>query len=316
MLPIVVLAGSLCFVGCQKENTTAGTVVPVTETLKLQNVKEENGVLRFESLEHLTASLKFVEKNQKSLVWLATQFPNFTSSQNAYMSFSDADLIKTNGDMTTFNDYVTIVSHENEKYAEPTVDAYLVSLLTSKNGLILVGDNVYKFTYDNVFTFNQQYLSDFLSKKVEVGNIPNVVVFPIKRNIIYDNQDRASAVSPRWNFDWCENQYLSKRKMNGVISTTNVGFWTDVDATTKHQVKGFLGIWGLVSVPQLETIGTVGIADNTSFGVVAVDKRGNNVSKISQGAGNAGNWDIVSSDTRHIAIVNQFGETHECNLIR
>ncbi len=168
-----------------------------------------------------------------------------------------------------------------------------------------------------IITFDKAYLADMMSKKTDISAIPNVKIHPIKRSIILDNNRSNSAASPRWNFDWCENQYQSKRKMNGVISTTNSGFWTDVDATTKHQVKGFLGIWSLVAVPHLKIIGSVYIQDVIfgGTGVVAVDGEASNDSKISFGSGNAGSWQIFAYDTQHIARVNGTDDK-QCNLFR
>jgi hypothetical protein len=321
VLLTIVTAATFFFMSCEKTNVIDDSrLVNRPESTKLNNVKEENGVLRFESLEHLTNSLEIVKKNQKSLAWFETQFPNFTSSHKAYMSFSDADLVRTNGDFSSFKDYVTILSHDGEQYAEPTVDGYLVSLLTSKSGLILVANTVYKFTYDYVYTFDEHYLGDFLSKKLDIVNIPKVTKFQIQRNIVYDGKDRKADATLRWNFDWCENRYESNRKMNGVISTTNVGFWTSVDATTKNQKKGFWGIWGNVSVPNLQISGSIGLSTSTfgssTFGVISVDDSCSDCSAISQGEGTAGSASIVSYQTGYSAVVNQFGETHECSLFR
>jgi hypothetical protein len=286
VLLTIVTAATFFFTSCEKTSVTDDNMlVNRTESTKLNNVKEENGVLRFESLKHLTNSLEVVKKNQKSLGWLEQQFPNFTSSRKAYRSLSDADLVRTNGDFNSFKDYVTIVTHDGERYAQPTVDGYLVSLLTSKNGLILVANTVYKFTYDYVYTFDEQYLGDFLSKKMDVASIPKVTKFQIQRNIVYDGKDRKADATSRWNFDWCVSQYASNRKMNGVISTTNLGFWTDVDATTKAQKKGW-GVWRNIDVPSLEISGTIGVMTSTfgssTFGTISVNDGCTNCGEVSK----------------------------------
>ncbi len=118
---------------------------------KLENVKAENGILSFKSLESLVSSLQTVKKHQKSFDWLEKQYPNFTSSYKAYKGFSDTDIQKTNGDLSSYSDYVTLVYNAGEAYAEPTVDGYLLSQLVNKNGLLFVGNDVYKFTYDNYY---------------------------------------------------------------------------------------------------------------------------------------------------------------------
>jgi hypothetical protein len=318
----IVTAATFFFTSCEKTSLTDdNALVNRTESAKLNNVKEENGVLRFESLKHLTNSLEVVKKNQKSLVWLDQQFPNFISSHKAYMSFSDADLVRTNGDFSSFKDYVTILAHDGERYAEPTVDGYLVSLLTSKSGLVLVANAVYKFTYDYVYTFDEQYLGNFLSKQVDVENIPGFTKIPIKRNVIYDGKDRKTETSSRWNVDACENQYESKRLIGGVISTTSYPFGTDIDATTKHRVKGFLGIWSNSRTLELKISGSIGVfttsvgSTNGTFGTIGVNDECSDCGKITEGEGTAGYAYPISYQTTHRGKVNN-NDFHECTLFQ
>jgi hypothetical protein len=274
--------------------------------------------LSFLSQQHLISSLEIVKKNQNDLNGLKRQFPNFISLYQAFSNFSDEDFRNSNGNIKPFEDYVTIVMREGEKYFEPVVSGFLMSQLVNKSGIVFVGEEVYKFKYENLYIFDKKHFPEFINGNIPVEKIPNVKITPIVRSIITVTDKQ---LTPRWNVDWCESMYVpNKRKMNGVISTTQLLYWTDIDATTKHLVKGFLGIWGGVSEKRLSQMGFVAALTFPSGipipGVVSIDGECFECDKITVGQGLGGHWEITNYTTEHRLEFRGGTPPRTCSLFR
>jgi hypothetical protein len=150
--------------------TPVGTVFSV----KLDNAEVIDGRLVFKSREKLEADYAKMSKNQSALSNFEAQFKGYTSQKQAFENFSSADLDRTNGDLTPFQDYVV----KNVKNGEVSYDEVIVpaiySRLISSEGLLQIGEKVYKFVPNFIYEFNVSEMAAYRANKNNLSAIPNV----------------------------------------------------------------------------------------------------------------------------------------------
>jgi hypothetical protein len=145
----LLLSLNLFFNACTKEETIVKPTISVQVPL-LNDVKYEEGRLKFASQEKFEEALEQMKSFQNQLSKFEVQFPGFISSKTAYKTY-----IRENEDSINPNqlpEFITsVVKDDGETYLQPSVDYKLIAHLANVKGIYQVGDVAYKVTYDNVF---------------------------------------------------------------------------------------------------------------------------------------------------------------------
>jgi hypothetical protein len=217
--------------------TPVGTVFSV----KLDNAEVIDGRLVFKSQDELKAAYAKMSKNQADLGNFEAQFKGYTSQKQAFENFSSADLDRTNGDLTPFQDYVVKNVTKGETSYDEVVAPKIYSHLVSAEGLLQIGEKVYKFVPNFIYEFNVSEMAAYKANKNNLSAIPNVekMSFVVKRQKL---DVRASYASSQLT-DSYEGNY---RRAVAYLSTSEPCCfiaWT-ADVILKNQVNGTWGWTG------------------------------------------------------------------------
>ena len=235
--------------------------------VKLENVDVVDGRLAFKSYEDLRAAYDKMFKNQKDLNGFESQFTGFTSQKQAYDSFTEADLQKTNGDLTPFQDYVTKETRDGEVFYERVVVPKLYAQLVNAEGLLQIKDSIYKFVPGLVYAFGVNDLTSYKANKNNLSAIPNV------QTINFEVKKQKIEVTTKGVLQEVESQCVGDvyeysggkqyRKIEGCLTTPNpcCFFAWGAEITFEHRKRGFLGRW-YAEKTKLTISGTV------AFGVI------------------------------------------------
>ena len=268
----------------------ATTTPTSVSALKLDNVEVIDGRLAFKSQNDLKAAYEKMFKNQSDLKDFEAQFKGFTSQKQAFERFTEEDLKRTNGDLTPFKDYVTENTRDGEVHCDRVVGPKLYSHLVSAEGLLQVGNKVYKFVPGFVYEFGINDMSSYLANKNSLSAIPNVqkIDFEFKKQRI-----QATSREPQFESGQKTDVYeLSNgyqyRKVDAYLTTPNpcCFFAWGAEIILEHRKRGSFGRWygertdmrfsGTVSYGVIEYNGT-----QTKFPLLTVNNIGPNNSEIS-----------------------------------
>ena len=229
--------GGLTFVACKKENTEPTKASETAAYPLLEKVAVSNGRLKFESIQSFEKSVKSIHEKQNSLKGFESQFSDFVSSSQAFEAITEEDFEKQNGDISKFKNFAVIVEKDGEKYFEPVIDLAHLSYLINKEGLLQVGDDVYKFTYDNLYKFSEAQMKDYIQFKDRIDLMPNVSKMTITRKI---------ETSERWDVGQCDASVPNSsgnRKVSTEIENTSTWLYSEAKIRVINRKKGFLGFW-------------------------------------------------------------------------
>lgn len=205
--------------------------------------------MAFKSNEDLRTAYDKMFKNQKDLNGFESQFTGFTSQKQAFDSFTEADLQKTNGDLTPFQDYVTTELKDGEVYYEKVVSLKIYSLLVNAEGLLQIKDSVYKFVPGLVYAFGINDLTSYKANRNNLSAIPNV------QKINFEVKKQKIEVATRSILQEVESQSVSDvyeysggkqyRRVESCLTTPNpcCFFAWGAEITMQHRKRGFLGRW-------------------------------------------------------------------------
>jgi hypothetical protein len=228
------------------EKTTTGDV----SDLKIQNVDVVDGRLAFKSHNDLKAAYAQMFKNQKNLANFEAQFKDFTSQKQAYDKFMEEDLMRTNGDLTPFQDYITKEVRDGEIFYERVVGPKMYSHLVNAEGLLQIKDSVYKFVPGLVYAFGVNDMASYKANKNNLSAIPNVqtINFEVKRSKVQvSNRGILQEVESQTVDNWYERTKKGQgvRRYDGFLTTPNpcCFFAWGAEITMSHKKRGFLGGW-------------------------------------------------------------------------
>ena len=248
------------FVACQKEQTNVVTPTVAAHSFNFQNVEVVDGRLVFKTKSDLNTLLDEMFKNQNSLENFDKHFKGFTSQFEVYNRFSDEDLVKTNGDLTSFKDYVVEVKKADGIHLERVVSEPLAARLVNSEGLIQIGDVVSKMTRDYAYQFPVSNLESYKNNTNSLERISNLEKKKIER--ITQDIDVSGGLSTRGYIVSAELVYQYKsgkqfRKVRGELEATDplLSSWRTAYARVKHEKRGFWGSWSNEATDQLRISG-------------------------------------------------------------
>ena len=228
--------GVLTFVACKKENTEPTKASEIAAYPLLDKVAVSDGRLKFESIQSFENSIKSIHEKQNSLKGFESQFSDFVSSSQVFEAITEEDFAKQNGDISKFKNFAVIVEKDGEKYFEPVIDLVHLSYLINQEGLLQVGDDVYKFTRDNLYKFSEAQMKDYIQFKDRIDLMPNVIKTPITRKI---------ETSERWDVAQCDAgvpNSSGNRKVSTEIENTSTWLYSEAKIRVINRRK-VLGIW-------------------------------------------------------------------------
>jgi hypothetical protein len=216
------------------------TPVGTVSSVKLTNVEVIDGRLVFKSQDELKAAYAKMSKNQADLGSFEAQFKGYTSQKQAFENFSSADLDRTNGDLTPFQDYVVKNVTKGEASYDEVVAPKIYSHLVSAEGLLQIGEKVYKFVPNFIYEFNVSEMAAYKANKNNLSAIPNVekMSFVVKRQKLDVRTAYASSEVSEY---YPKN--VNNRRVLAYLSTSEPCCfiaWTS-DVILKHQVSGRWG---------------------------------------------------------------------------
>ena len=250
----------ISFVACQKEQTNSVTPTVVTHSFNLQNVEVVEGRLVFKTKSDLNTLLDEMFNNQNSLENFDKHFAGFTSQYEDYNRFSDEDLVKTNGDLTPFKDYVTEIRKSDGIHLERVVSEPLAARLVNSEGLIQIGDVVSKMTRDYAYQFPVSNLESYKNNTNSLERISNLEKKKIERitqdiDVSGGLSTRGYIVSAEFVYEYKNNKQF--RKVRGELEATDplLSSWRTAYARVKHEKRGFWGSWSNESINELTISG-------------------------------------------------------------
>lgn len=193
-------------VSCEKEvsvqDTTTTSIESHNARLASQEVlvngseiKTRRGIIVFASKEEYANAAKSLEANQseKALLNFEAQIgaSSFISMKTAFDNISEANMIKIGKTNSTegYDGYVVIEGEGENKEAIRPVTGPVLATLVNKDGLLIVGNELRKYTYRNIFT-----IKDFTDKDIELflksvyeynlESDPRVIAKTIKRKVV------------------------------------------------------------------------------------------------------------------------------------
>lgn len=229
-------------------NVDNATVVPATTALKLDNVDVIDGRLAFKSEADWQATIDKIFKNQNSLNGLEAQFKGFTSQKQAQDNFSEADLIRTNGDLTPFKDYIFEDVRDGEKFCAGVVEAKLYAQLVNSEGLVQAGDKVYKFTPGFMYEFNVNDMASYKANKNNLSAIANVLKIDLNAD---KKRVQAAPREPFFASGQVTDPYESTqsgilvRRADAYLTSQGPALFTPSSAEVRleHRIRGAFGRW-------------------------------------------------------------------------
>ncbi len=227
-------------------NVDNATTPTSASAVKLDNAEVIEGRLAFKSQEELKAAYAKLSKNQSELGSFEAQFKGYTSQKQAFENFTSADLDKTNGDLTPYQDYVVRNVTNGEASYDEVVAPKIYSHLVSAEGLLQVGDKVYKFVPGFIYEFNVSEMAAYKANKSNLSAIPNVqkMDFKVKTQRVQATSREATFASSEKTIAYTSTG--SNRRAVAYLSTSEpccfIAYTADV--ILKHQISGFWGWTG------------------------------------------------------------------------
>lgn len=243
VLCLVVLFG--IFTSCNNDDAVETTESSVTIT-DAQNITIEKGMLKFASAADLESTIASLIKDQNSLEQWESQFSDYTSMRTAYENISEKDIeMITNNKLDhKFKNIVTITGNDDDLEARMHIDDLVLATLTNENGLLQIGDQVYKITYNTLYKASEKNIESLLAieelknnKSMEESGIETFEVTHQYYTINGSDTYKADRT--------CDKRYWKKnrKRLKGEQWTTNIGsLYSGAGARTKHQ-KRSLRIW-------------------------------------------------------------------------
>ncbi len=208
------------------------------------------GRLKFSSIEHFYETTKNLSQTHGTLAQWESNFRSFTSLQNAYNNIPDEELVKIaeNNSTQDYENIVTFVGEGEERALVMTVDDPILARIFNKEGLVQIGEKIYKITYSNLYITSVDNLNKLtLSSNQKQLESENVVVEEITRSYINSTSHESLKILGSQE---CIQEYRMRGGIGGIrkrligrLYTTNAGsLYSSAGASTRHQ-QFILGVW-------------------------------------------------------------------------
>lgn len=224
--------------GCKKETNIASEngssgfpekSYPITSEIKLLD-----GRLYFQDRAQFNAIIERLSE-YKDLDGFEQQFQGYTSNRMAFEKIDDLYLDSINYNLEKVRNYAILLTNGNDSTLERVVFIDCLSALFNSQGVLQIGDTIYKFTYSFTLKFHKNLIQSVPAEDIKF-NTPNVISFNNVRNNLQTYNIEAS-------MDECETKYdKNKKKLKGELNDNRTYLYNALTADTKSRKKGLFGI--------------------------------------------------------------------------
>jgi hypothetical protein len=234
----VLLVSGIVMVSCSKDEQKVQAPISVID-----------GRLVFESQEVFNTTLKELLKNQDGLKEWKSQF-NYTSLWEAYERITEEEKVQIGNSKSIkgYENVIKIIEDENgELEATPTITNNIHQVIFNHQGIIQIGNHIYKQDYDYLKIITDGDISKLkmLGDVKESNKDLAIEVHPVIHNITLDKGTHG--------FDHpCQQDWTGgKHRLKGMTSYDNNGIWMSLNACTANYKKS-VGVWWLNKACSLE----------------------------------------------------------------
>lgn len=254
--------------------------------LQVDFVKFQDGRLLFEDRESFDLFISTMQEHQHELDNFESHFLGFISARMAYDKFCEDYHQGVIQDFEKSKDYVILLESEGEQYFEQVVYPNLLSILFNKDGLIQIGDSVFKFMYDKIISTNISNL-DYIKNFEDDDELSHLFIITKNQHTVLNEFTITSCENP------CREDYdAGYRRIRGRLGEIRTGIYNELYISTtslRRPCTGFLCPWYQRAVYRLEYEATGVIAHtpiiHQQFNVT---NGGYNTARISQTLASSG----------------------------
>lgn len=179
---IYLISGLLIFFSCQKKEEVVITQIKNSFPIA-SNVTAKEGRLVFNTRNDFNSVINTLFKNQKKIENFESQFSGFTSNKQAFEGIDSTFLKSINYNFDLISNYAKIIETPEGKSIERVIDNHLLASLFNDQGILQIGDSIFKFSYDFTYKFNVSKLSQLKSAKLDLSS-NDVIAYPNIRSRI------------------------------------------------------------------------------------------------------------------------------------
>lgn len=243
-------------ISCSDKRANTDVIEPIS--LNIGDVKVTNGVLLFSNQQEFENTVRLLtNKGSQSLNDWELNFKGFVSMRTVYDQITEQDMTKIGGSKSLqgFENYVMLLEANGEKQAVRVISSDAMATLFNKDGLVIIGDDAYKYKFDKVLKVSKPTESDMSSlatfdcKSLRSTVNEIALIRQVNGKIISVKNGRAEGVKD----DYCLVQYNGNRRLVGESNVTrNIGgsIFNSVTCQAKHQRRLF-GIWWGEAIPRI-----------------------------------------------------------------
>jgi len=232
-------------VACNKDKIDQDTATPQALEKPISVV---NGRLVFSSKESFEATIGTLKKQQNQLRKWESQFDGFTSMNTAYENLTESDFEKMAAANTTdgYENIITFVGVGEQREAVINIEDPLMASLVNKDGLLQIGEDVYKINYDQVVKVKVSDINKLEGARLSNKNA-SLEVLPVTHTVLSEASSPNGRIAEE---RVCTQEYRTsggiggiKKRLVGEIYATTIGvLYSGVGARTKHQQR-IGGVW-------------------------------------------------------------------------
>ncbi|MBK7344720.1 MAG: hypothetical protein IPJ06_17485 [Saprospiraceae bacterium] len=220
--------------GCSKERlsdisgTSGSHHAALRSTYTFPGVSYSDGVIQFSSLVYFDSLIQAAMSDSTVLDDIYTQFSSHFSNYNAFLALVrdttriDSTDWTVSANQAAISNVITFVESNDTFRTEATITSGVLSHLANEDGLFVIGDTVYKITYNKVYAFSDAYLSSYSSYDDDLTSIPGVEIENISRTDLNE----------------CKHNYTlwgRKLQVTGEWSKEQWSIYNELRVTTKHR---------------------------------------------------------------------------------
>lgn len=206
----------------------------------VQNVETKDGRLIFKSRHDFDKVMKTLFETQKSIKNFEDQFSGFTSNKQAFEKIDSTFLRSIDYNFDLISNYAILLETPEGKSLERVVDIHLLSFLFNDDGILQIGDSIFKFSYDFTYKFNVDKLSQLKSAKL-TGSTNDVIAYPNIRSRVElpTNRLKSAQASVSEKYHWYTSSRFIKCELNQNITFLHNALTVDTKSRMKTAGIGF-----------------------------------------------------------------------------
>jgi hypothetical protein len=249
LITIVGLSINLFLNSCQKDQSEVQEVIDLPT---MADVVYEDGRLKFSSQAAFDKATALVRDNWQHASGFEKQFKGFQSAKSAYKAYASS----SEPDVNNLPEFITLIKFDDgETYARPSVDFQDISYLTNSQGIVQIGNDVLKYTYDNVYKTSASNISILANTKGTISN-PSVQVLPLSRQTTKLETEETNAVQERVELASCKMEYDGNRRFYCEIISRIYPGYKRLSVDMDHYRRS-VGIWWLNDAPSMNFSGSI-----------------------------------------------------------